>query len=754
MARYQKPGRDLIYAAAERWRDEALRRDGSLFSPGKTIWTSANLRDIEPRLEISPSPLDKFQQKLATQLSGAPAEQVQMYAEATYLYFLPTVAAGGKAKRSSLKLIQAFAPDSGGVPADLESALDQWLYDPGGIYNIRRAEMVKYVLATASRLKQLSATEREATLADPWRLRDFLHSVEVKWVQPMRGTLLHLLHPEAFERIVSPDHKKRILEAFGQYVRSPDANTDRKILEIRQALEAEYGAGFDFYGEARILQQWYPEKVKEWSDDPGSTESPKVAEAADDLAQGGLGTDRVFRRLDAALTARGQAILYGPPGTGKTYTALRFAVWWLATKLKRPNAEAVLTDDSLRRSLDREFTQAERNAWMVIANPREWSWDRLPPGETVDFRYGRLARNYALVRPGDLVFGYQSTPDKRIVVLAEVVKALHASRPGSADDGRVITLKAIRQVVNGPTYEELKDEPRLAASEPLRMRMQGTLFAMTDEEIAVLLALLSERGVQVDDLGLGDGSVGPLTRVTFHPSYSYEDFVEGFRPVPSGGDQLALRLTDGLFKRVCVEAAAHPDRPYLVLIDEVNRGNLPRIFGELITLLEKDKRGLPVVLPQSHQVFTVPENVYLVGTMNTADRSIRLLDAAIRRRFAFEELMPHSVLLRGQLVDALDLEVFLDELNNRIAQYVGREKQIGHSFLLGKAVADPAEFERRFTQEILPLLQEYAYEDFDTLAKLVGLEIVDVARKSFRYELIDDPERLVAALAREFPSQR
>lgn len=112
MARYRKPGRDLIYAAAERWRDEAVRRDGSLFTPGKAIWTPANLKDTEPRLAISPSPTDKFQQKLATQLSGAPAEQVQLYAEATYLYFLPTLGTLGKAKRSSLKLIQAFAPDS------------------------------------------------------------------------------------------------------------------------------------------------------------------------------------------------------------------------------------------------------------------------------------------------------------------------------------------------------------------------------------------------------------------------------------------------------------------------------------------------------------------------------------------------------------------------------------------------------------------------------------------------------------------
>ena len=247
-------------------------------------------------------------------------------------------------------------------------------------------------------------------------------------------------------------------------------------------------------------------------------------------------------------------------------------------------------------------------------------------------------------------------------------------------------------------------------------------------------------------------SVSPLTRVTFHPSYAYEDFIEGFRPEAGGAGGLSLALEDGVFKRVCRAAQANPGRPYLLLIDEINRGNVAKIMGELLTLLERDKRGLTLTLPQSKEAFSVPPNVFLLGTMNTADRSIKLLDAALRRRFAFLECMPDSELLHGAAVGELALDDFLDGLNQRIARFEGREKQVGHSYLLvdGQPVDDVEEFAARFREEILPLLQEYCYDDYATLAKFIGSDLVDADAGTLDAEKVYDSEQLVAALAREF----
>ena len=248
----------------------------------------------------------------------------------------------------------------------------------------------------------------------------------------------------------------------------------------------------------------------------------------------------------------------------------------------------------------------------------------------------------------------------------------------------------------------------------------------------------------------GPEGVAQVTMVTFHPSYGYEDFVEGFRPVESQDAGLRLALVDGIFTRVCNAAAKYPEKPFVVFIDEINRGNLPRIFGELVTVLEADKRDTAVVLAQSRKTLVVPQNVYIVGTMNTADRSIKVLDAAIRRRFAFHELMPDSSLLGGQRFGDLALDDLLDHLNGLIVKNVGREKQVGHSFFLvdDEPVTDVEEFAKRFRYEVIPLLQEYCYEDYRALAEFLGTEIVDEAAQTIRLESVEQADVLVAALAR------
>ena len=250
---------------------------------------------------------------------------------------------------------------------------------------------------------------------------------------------------------------------------------------------------------------------------------------------------------------------------------------------------------------------------------------------------------------------------------------------------------------------------------------------------------------------LQDGSVTDasdrLTEVTFHASYAYEDFIEGFRPRP-GESELKLELRDGIMKRVAKDAAKHPDVGYVIIIDEINRADVPRVFGELMTVVESSRRGQSVTLPTSGESLTIPPNVTIIGTMNTADQSIRTLDAALRRRFGFIELMPDTELLADVTVDDLPLDQFLENLNARITQRVGRERQIGHSYFLdqGRPIETAETFAEIVRTDIVPLLQEVVYDDYGQLQEFLGTSIVDAASSRLR-SAINDDSLLVAALA-------
>jgi 5-methylcytosine-specific restriction protein B len=250
----------------------------------------------------------------------------------------------------------------------------------------------------------------------------------------------------------------------------------------------------------------------------------------------------------------------------------------------------------------------------------------------------------------------------------------------------------------------------------------------------------------------------PIQICTFHPAYGYEDFLEGYRPESTEG-RLAFKLQDGIFKRLCSLAEQQPKRSYFLIVDEINRGDIPRIFGELLTVLEKDKRGHRVSLPLSGVPFSVPNNLYLIGTMNTADRSIALLDTALRRRFAFIELMPNSVLLDSVVIgEKLPLGPWLDALNGRILKNIGRDArnlQIGHAYFLeqGRPVSDLAAFSRILRDDIVPLLEEYCYDEYASLAKILGPSLVDESAQRVRTELFEPGQYdvLISALLEPSP---
>ena len=242
-------------------------------------------------------------------------------------------------------------------------------------------------------------------------------------------------------------------------------------------------------------------------------------------------------------------------------------------------------------------------------------------------------------------------------------------------------------------------------------------------------------------IGIGQSS-GLVRLCCFHPAYGYEDFLEGFRPETVNG-QVAFKLRDGVFKRMCNDASETPERNFYLIVDEINRGDIPRIFGELLTTLEKDKRTKRIVLPVSQEVFSVPRNVFLIGTMNTADRSISLLDAALRRRFGFIELMPDGAVLKDSAVSGIPLRAWFVALNTRIREHVGRDArnlQIGHSYLMhtGSPLKDLASLKRALRDDIIPLLEEYCYEDYTTLAMILGDQLVDSATQRISHELFDD----------------
>ena len=241
---------------------------------------------------------------------------------------------------------------------------------------------------------------------------------------------------------------------------------------------------------------------------------------------------------------------------------------------------------------------------------------------------------------------------------------------------------------------------------------------------------------------------------------SYEDFIEGIKPRVIDG-QTVFELKDGIFKKICMDALKQPDKDFYLIIDEINRGDISRIFGELITLIESGKRGKQIILPLSNESFKVPENVYMVGTMNTADRSISLLDVALRRRFGFIELMPDYTLFEDTEFSGLPLAGWLKELNSRIREYIGqdaRNLQIGHSYFLEReqAITDNEKFKRIIKEDIIPLVEEYCYGDYNLIAKVLGQGLIDSKNQTIKLDVFKSPDisELVTALLSPCPTLR
>lgn len=421
-------------------------------------------------------------------------------------------------------------------------------------------------------------------------------------------------------------------------------------------------------------------------------------------------------------------------------------------------------------------SSGKSNYWFLTANPRIWSMSSQAVGEVQAFTLlndnghkRRIYQNFLDAKAGDRVIGYESSPSKKIVALLEV---------SQAQDGEMIYFKKLEGLSAPIDFAAFRDTKELQSMEYFNMT-QGTIFKLSENEYDCLMDMIREENpaprvnepyaayTKTDFLKdvymseakydrlvsvmkrkknmilqgapgvgktfaaerlaysmLGKKDTSHVSLIQFHQNYSYEDFIMGYRPTENG-----FALTPGVFYEFCQKAQQHPREDYFFLIDEINRGNMSKIFGELLMLIENSYRGKPVTLSSNGESFTVPKNLYVIGMMNTADRSLAMIDYALRRRFSFIELEPgfetegFKAYQKGLGNEILDkLVAVVERLNEEIKNdsSLGKGFCIGHSYFCG--LENPKDCTVSWMREvveydILPMLEEYWFDSPAQLAK-------------------------------------
>lgn len=376
-------------------------------------------------------------------------------------------------------------------------------------------------------------------------------------------------------------------------------------------------------------------------------------------------------------------ILYGPPGTGKTYT-LRSEYFEKFTSKKQIKTKGKYAEEI-----------AEQTAW----------WE--------------------IVAMAMMDAGAAKVPEIMKHPLVEAKAKLSVSKhPRSS----------VWAMLQTHTKNDCQNVQYSRRVEPLVFsKDEGSLWSIDMDLVETELGELKEQLEKFNNFSEEEMDEDRYIFTTFHQSYSYEDFVEGIKPVVAeeGAESLTGEISyavkPGVFRVIADRALNDPGRPYAIFIDEISRGNVASIFGELIALIEDDKRKdadneLKAQLPYSREDFVVPGNLHIIGTMNTADRSVVALDTALRRRFSFQEVKPDPELIKQPDGLDVDLKSMLKVINDRILRLIDSDHLIGHSYFMGleQSPTPLQDLQIIFANKVLPLLQEYFYGDPGKIGMVLG----------------------------------
>ena len=416
--------------------------------------------------------------------------------------------------------------------------------------------------------------------------------------------------------------------------------------------------------------------------------------------------------------------------------------------------------------------EQDHGYWWLNANPKIWSFSDIAVGEVQSYTLynengnkRRIFQNFLDAKAGDMIIGYESNPVKQIVAIGRV---------SAEQDGEKLFFEKVEGLTSPIDYATLRGCPELERMEYFQ-NPQGSLFKLTRGEYDFILDMIREENPVTSEASIdaytksdfldevymtekryeslvavlrnkkniilqgapgvgktfaarrlawsmmGEKDDGRIEFVQFHQNYSYEDFMMGYKPVEDG-----FELKYGIFYRFCQKAANQPDKEFFFIIDEINRGNMSKIFGELLMLIEKDYRGTKATLAYNGLSFSVPKNLYIIGMMNTADRSLAMIDYALRRRFSFFEVEPgfdsegfiqYQNDLNNETLNELVSKV--KDLNREISldKSLGKGFCIGHSYFCGRDVCTEEWLHSIVDYDILPMLSEYWFDDVGKLQR-------------------------------------